>query len=174
MPAALLAANIQALVRTLANVEGNPDTLARQINRHLSRYTPSERFATSVFVVLSRDSGELTYVNAGHNPPIVTGSGSTTFLKATGMPLGLFTDAEYELGTGIIRPGGALLLFTDGLTDSIPGRNPEDRLRGALTDNPEVTLAMLQSLVDPRINEDDVTILLVKRTAGSAFSGPAT
>lgn len=170
MPAALLAANIQALVRSISNVQADPLALATQINKHLSRYTPSERFATAVFVVLSRDSGELTYVNAGHNPPIVSCSGSTTFLQVTGMPLGLFAGAEYELGTAIIRPDGALLLFTDGLTDSISGENPEDRLRDALADNSEGTLAALQSLVDPKFNQDDVTILLVKRVAGSVSS----
>ena len=100
MPAALLAANIQALVRSIANVEADPLALARQINKHLSRYTPSDRFATAVFIVLSRDSGELTYVNAGHNAPIVFGSGSTTLLEATGMPLGLFSEAEYEASYG--------------------------------------------------------------------------
>jgi hypothetical protein len=67
--AALLAANIQALVRSVASVESAPLTLARQINKHLSRYTPSDRFATAVFIVLSRDSGELMYVNAGHKRP---------------------------------------------------------------------------------------------------------
>jgi hypothetical protein len=80
IPAALLAANIQALVRSIASVESTPLALAKQINKHLSRYTPSDRFATAVFTVLSRDSGELTYVNAGHNAPIVFSSGSTTFL----------------------------------------------------------------------------------------------
>jgi Stage II sporulation protein E (SpoIIE) len=69
MAAALLAANIQALVRSIANVDANPLALAGQINKHLNRYTPSDRFATAVFLVLNRASGELTYVNAGHNPP---------------------------------------------------------------------------------------------------------
>jgi sigma-B regulation protein RsbU (phosphoserine phosphatase) len=168
MAAALLVANIQALVRSIAHVESDPLALARQINKHLSRYTPSDRFATAVFIVLSRDSGELTYVNAGHNAPIVFCVGSTTFLEATGMPLGLFTNAEYEARTAVIRPGGALLLFTDGLTDSIPGKNPEDRLRDALAKNSGRTMAKLKSLVDPKFNQDDVTILLVKRIAGSA------
>jgi|SRR5271157_570930 len=165
MPAALLAANIQALVRSMASADANPLTLARQINRHLSQYTPSDRFATAVFIALNRDSGELTYVNAGHNPPMVSGRGSTTTLEATGMPLGLFPEAVYEARTALLCPGGALLLFTDGLTDSIPGENAEARLRDALADRPGRTMSNLRSLVDAKFNDDDVTILLVKRDA---------
>jgi sigma-B regulation protein RsbU (phosphoserine phosphatase) len=170
MPAALLAANIQALVRSSANSEADPLALARQINRHLSRYTPSDRFATAVFIVLNRDSGELTYVNAGHNAPMVCGSGSAIALEATGMPLGLFPAAAYEARTALLPPGGSLLLFTDGLTDSIAGDNAENRLRDALADRSGRTMSILKSLVDPKFNEDDVTILLVKRQADAAQS----
>jgi serine phosphatase RsbU (regulator of sigma subunit) len=59
IPAALLAANIQALVRSFAIVDAEPLMSASQINKHLTRYTPSNRFAPAMFVVLSRDSGEL-------------------------------------------------------------------------------------------------------------------
>jgi len=171
MPAALLAANIQALVRSGASFEADPLALARQINRHLCRYTPSDRFATAVFIVLSRDSGELTYVNAGHNAPLVFGSGSAIALEATGMPLGLFPGAAYEARTTLLPPGGGLLVFTDGLTDSISGENAENRLRDALADSSGRTMSILKSLVDPELNEDDVTILLVKRDADAASSG---
>ena len=78
MAAALLAANIQALVRSLSTMAPDVPALASQINRHLFRYTPGNRFATAVFIVLDRDSGELVYVNAGHNPPIVWRAGQTT------------------------------------------------------------------------------------------------
>ena len=163
--AALLAANIQALVRSIASIESNPLALAKQINKHLSRYSPSDRFATAVFLVLSRDSGELTYVNAGHNAPILFSSGSTTFLEATGMPLGLFADAEFETRTAILSRGSTLLIFSDGLSDSIHGEHPENRLRDAVDDSAERTMTNLKSLIDPKFNEDDVTILLVKRVA---------
>jgi sigma-B regulation protein RsbU (phosphoserine phosphatase) len=163
--AALLAANIQALVRSIASVESTPLALAKQINKHLSRYTPSDRFATAVFIVLSRDSGELTYVNAGHNAPILFSSGSITLLEATGPPLGLFVDADYETRAAALGPGSTLLIFTDGLTDSIQGEHPENRLRNALAGSAERTMANLKSLVDMKFNEDDVTILLVKRIA---------
>jgi serine phosphatase RsbU (regulator of sigma subunit) len=166
MAAALLAANIQALVRSIVNVEAGPEALARQINKHLSRYTPSNRFATAVFIVLSRESGELVFVNAGHNAPIVCCDGSVTSLGATGMPMGLQSNAEYETGTASIPFGGSLLIFTDGLTDSIPGDDPEGRLRDAVADNPVKTMSNLRSLIDPRFSEDDVTILVIKRTEG--------
>ena len=63
---------------------------------------------------------------------------------------------------------GTLLVFTDGLTDSISGKNPESRLLEALADTPGRTMSNLKSLVDPKLNEDDVTILLVKREAEAA------
>ncbi len=167
MPAALLAANIQALVRSIAEAGANPLEMARQMNKHLSRYTPPDRFATAAFVQLDRNNGELTYVNAGHNAPVLFGLGSQKSLDATGLPLGLFSDAAYEAGTVLLPPGGALLLFTDGLTDSIPGEHAEDRLRDALADVSAETMPLLKSLVDPHFNEDDITILLVKRNAGA-------
>ncbi len=171
MPAALLAANIQALVRSIANIEADPLALARQINRHLCRYTPSDRFATAVFILLNRETGELTYVNAGHNAPLVFGSGSAIRLEATGMPLGLFPEAAYQARTVLLPPAGVLLVFTDGFTDSISGENAEKRLRDALADPSGKTMHLLKSLVDPHFNEDDVTILLVKRDVVAASHG---
>jgi sigma-B regulation protein RsbU (phosphoserine phosphatase) len=171
IPAALLAANIQALVRSIANLDADPLAMARQINRHLFRYSPSDRFATAVFIVLNRETGELTYVNAGHNAPIVFGSGSAIALEATGMPLGLFPDEAYETRQALLSPGGALLIFTDGFTDSISGENPEERVRDALADTSANTMQLLKSLVEPHFNKDDVTIMLVKRDADAAFHG---
>jgi hypothetical protein len=106
MPAALLAANIQALVRSLASVDADPLALARQINEHLNRYTPSNRFATAVFIVLRRDSGELTYVNAGHNAPLVFGGAATVSLEASGLPMGMMSGTRYRASTAVLPPGG--------------------------------------------------------------------
>ena len=167
MPAALLAANIQALVRSLSTITPDVAALASQINRHLFRYTPGNRFATAAFIVLDRNSGELLYVNAGHNPPIVWRAGQTNLLPATGTALGWFDDTTYGVGRMTIPPEGGLLIYTDGLPDSIPGDSPEDSLYRALDDDLARTMSNLKALVDPRFNEDDVTVLLVKRTAAS-------
>jgi serine phosphatase RsbU (regulator of sigma subunit) len=166
--AALLAANIQALVRSIASSDEAPLAFARQINQYLNRYAPNGRFATAVFLVLNRESGELTFVNAGHNAPVVSGHRSTTLLEATGMPLGLFADARYETGGTVFHGGDTLVLFTDGLTDSISSSNPERLLCEALVERSDTTMSNLKSLIDPAFNEDDVTILLLKRNASSA------
>ena len=164
--AALLAANIQALVRSLSAIAADVATLASQINRHLFRYTPGNRFATAAFILLDRESGELVYVNAGHNPPIVWSAGQTmTRLEPTGTALGWFDDTTYDVGRATMPPGGGLLIYTDGLPDSIPGNSPEDSLYVALDSDLTRTMANLKALVDPRFNEDDVTVLLLKRTA---------
>ncbi len=166
--AALLAANIQALVRTLSSVAPNPPALASEINRHLCRYTPGNRFATAVFIVLDRESGELVYVNAGHNPPIVWNGATTSFLAPTGTALGWFDEVSYGAGRATLSRDGGLLIYTDGLPDSIPGDRPEDALCRALDRDLPRTMSNLKALVDPRYNEDDVTMLLVKRMSAEA------
>ena len=123
-------------------------------------------------MVLSQDSGELLYVNAGHNAPILSCSGTMTFLEATGLPLGILAEAKYESRTAVIQPDGALLLFTDGLTDSIAAKNPEECLRDVLSDSSSSKMARLKSLVDPKLNDDDVTILLVGRRVRSNPASP--
>ena len=168
MPAALLAANIQALVRSISNVLSDPLALAIQVNHHLCRYTPPDRFATAVFALLSRDTGELTYVNAGQNPPILSSSGRITFLESTGIPLGLLPEAEFECRRVVIPPGGRLLFFTDGLPDAIGGQDPEERVCEIIADDSGSTMSRLKSLVNPRFNEDDITILMLTRVVGRA------
>jgi Stage II sporulation protein E (SpoIIE) len=58
-------------------------------------------------------------------------------------------------------------MFSDGLTDSIQAERSENRLR-AFEQSAQQTMANLKSLIDPKLNEDDVTMLLVKRFAGSS------
>lgn len=110
-------------------------------------------------------------MNAGHNAPIHFASGSTILLEATGTPLGLFPDAKYEIGATALHPGDTLLLYTDGLTDSISGTDPEGRLREALAERSETTMSNLKRLINPRFNEDDVTILVLKRDANVSSRG---
>jgi len=163
MAAALLSASVQALVRNIANAHGDPLTLAQQINQHLNLYSPSDCFATAVFVLLDRDSGKLTYVNAGHDFPLVVNSASAVPLPATGVPLGLFANAEYTTQSATLNPGGTLVLFTDGLVDSVPGTSLQERLQDIVTSDSGNAVEGIKSLIDAKFNQDDVTFLLVRR-----------
>ena len=171
--AALLSANIQALVRSISGARTEPLVLAKLINQHLCRHTPPGFFATGVFLVLNRDSGELSYVNAGHNAPIIFGDGVIKHLEATGLPLGLFSDAKYDARTAPFVPGDSLLLFTDGLTDSIASDNPELRVQGVLERGTNVKKGMLnlRCLIEPKLNRDDVTIVLLARLPFPSAAG---
>ncbi len=65
----------------------------------------------------------------------------------------------------MLEPGGALLLFTDGLPDSIRGDDPEARIRDAISATGAApTIASLAKLVDRRLNADDITMVLVRRS----------
>jgi hypothetical protein len=125
-------------------------------------YTPMERYATAAFILLHRATGEVTYVNAGHNPPIIAGSASLQ-LEATGVPLGLFPNATYEARTAALPPGGTLLAYTDGLTDAIGGEAPERQVREAILGTPGETLERLTKLIQPSLATDDVTLVVVRR-----------
>ena len=163
MPAALLAANVQALVRSTANVGADPAALARHINRHLSRYTPDDRFVTAVFIVLSHESGALTYVNAGHNAPMVSGTGAIVPLDATGMPLGLFAEADYEVRTAQNRSRRCAPDLYGRLARFDWADTPEKPIAEALAGGKASTVARFTALIDDRLSTDDVTIVLLKR-----------
>ena len=163
MSAALLAANVQALVRSIAVRDPRPLTLATEINRHLNTYSPDDRFVTAVFAVLHPGTGLLTYVNAGHNAPFVASGRSVTSLAPSGVPLGLFPGASYESATAVLDRDAVLLLYTDGLPDSIRADDPDARIRDVARAGSAVALSSLTALVDRRLNADDITIVLVKR-----------
>lgn len=167
MSAALLAANIQALVRSRAASAIDLVDVAQQINAHVHAYTPTERYATAVFVLLENATGDVIYVNAGHNAPMIAGPGASAQLRATGVPLGLFPESSYSARSEQLPPGGSLLLYTDGLTDAIEGDAPEEAVRAAMRGTPEAMLGSLKKLIQTRLSADDVTLVVVQR-GGSA------
>ncbi|MCW2600080.1 MAG: serine phosphatase [Frankiales bacterium] len=103
-------------------------------NSYLMRQDWEEGFATAVHLTVDLESGEYTLGSAGH-PPVAhfdAGSGRWGLDQAHGPALGLLADAQYSSTTGVLRPGDALLLYTDGLVE-VPGRDLEvgiDKLLG--------------------------------------------
>jgi len=118
MPAALLMALLQGSLRTLVSAGLRGAELMASLNAHLCANIPSNRLITLVYAELDPATGQLRYVNAGHNPPLVLRrAGGRESLDSTGRPLGLLPGGGYEERRVTLGAGDALLLFTDGVVD---------------------------------------------------------
>jgi hypothetical protein len=112
-----------------------PDRFLAEANRYLLRQDWPEGFATAVHVTLDLSTGEYTLESAGHPPAVhfEAGSGHWRVSRVEGPLLGVLPDVSYAPGRGVLAPGDALLLYTDGLVE-VPGRDIDvglDRLLGA-------------------------------------------
>jgi len=176
IPAAMLMATFQASLRTLAS---SPVGLA-QVVADLNRYACSNsqggaRFTTAFLAELDPATGELTYVNAGHNVPILRRkSGAVERPEVGGIPIGVLADAAYQVGTAQLESGDWLVIFTDGVVEAMNATGEEydePRLvrvvdRGSGSAPAELLrslLAELDAFVGNTPQHDDMTCLLLKR-----------
>ena len=120
MPAALYMTLIRTLIRaTLYEVDSPTDVLAR-VNDVLEAETEQGMFVTLFYGVLSLESGQLVYTNAGHNPPywLHRRSGDLEPLLKSGMALGVLAGSQVEERSITLEPGDYLILYTDGVTEA--------------------------------------------------------
>lgn len=175
VPAAMLMATIQASLRTLCTTPGPLDELAARMNRYAcSNSQNGRRFTTAFLAEYEPATRTLTYVNAGHNPPLLRRrSGIMERLEAGGLPLGVMENIAYENGAVTIESGDLLAIFTDGVIEAentltqeygearllnllqIYAAAPADTvLHGILFD--------IDRFVGTAPQHDDVTLLIVK------------
>jgi len=178
MPASLLMSSLQARVQVLFEEPTNLAALVTRLNRIISSNCPSNRFITFFIGVLDPKTGELTYVNAGHNPPLVAhADGSVDKLEGTGLILGILPMATYQQAVCHMDPGDALLMFSDGVTEPVrPDSDEEfgeDRLAGVLAGLRNKTAESIIKDINEQLVEftagcplpDDVTLVVAKRLA---------
>ena len=175
VPAALLMATLQASLRTIAG-EGVPVAeLVTRLNRYASAYSlDGRRFTTAVLAEYEPASRRLTYVNAGHNAPILRReNGAIEKLEAGGLPLGIKVDAAYQTASLELRPGDALILFTDGVVEAFNESGEEfgnerwlATIRGLPDWNGHLSLKYLMERVDQFVGAtrqaDDITCLVFR------------
>lgn len=118
-PASLLMALVVAMLRVLADEGLEPPELLERLNVQVARHAPRSRFVTMVLGVYDPDTGALTYVNAGQNPPMLRrASGTYERLTEGGIALGMFENATYTSGQVTLGAGDVLVLFSDGITEA--------------------------------------------------------
>jgi sigma-B regulation protein RsbU (phosphoserine phosphatase) len=122
-PAALLMALLLAMLRTLVDEGFDGATLMARLNVQIAKHAPRSRFVTLFLATLNPATGELVYVNAGQNPPLLRRANrSYEPLRQGGIALGMFEQAEYEEGRTILGNGDVLVMYSDGVTEA---ENPE-------------------------------------------------
>jgi serine phosphatase RsbU (regulator of sigma subunit) len=176
VPAALFMALTRTLVRAVVYDTASPADALRRVNALIIPDNQQEMFVTAVYGVLSLDSGEFRYANAGHNPPILAcrDENRIEFLRRTGAALGVIEDLPMEDRTITLGPGHCLLLYTDGLTEAFSIQNEpygEERLTrlvenvnaGSVRDLLDAIDASVTGFTDPLPLADDMTMLAVRR-----------
>jgi sigma-B regulation protein RsbU (phosphoserine phosphatase) len=175
IPAALLMATLQASLRTIAGEGGSLKDLVTRLNRYASAHSlDGRRFTTAVLSEYDPATRRLVYVNAGHNPPILRHlNGALEKLEVGGLPLGIQTDAVYDTAAVDLRPGDALIFYTDGVVEAFDEKGELfgderwlDAIRALPDWNAQESLQFLMKRVDDFVGltrqSDDITCLVFR------------
>jgi serine phosphatase RsbU (regulator of sigma subunit) len=178
-------AEIKGMMSILVDVYHSPARLLTELNRLLYASFEKNLFTTMIYGVLDVQAGTFTFVRAGHNSLLfIPAQGRETMLTPPGIGLGLdsgdlFADKLKE-STVRLHPGDKLLLFTDGITESMNASKAEFgemRLLHIVNQNSGVSatelrekiFAEIQLFVDGASQHDDLTMIIIDtQAAGSS------
>ena len=179
IPASLLMASLRAYLRGAQTIHHQADLteVMRNLNGLVYESSAANRYATFFYGELDLTSRALTYVNAGHNPPMLfhkTGDGVQVARLETGGPvIGLIEGCVYQQATVTLATGDVLVAYTDGISEAMNAANDEwgeERFMDAILPNramPASTLIdRLMTSADAFVagapQHDDMTLLVVK------------
>ncbi|HMG03456.1 MAG TPA: SpoIIE family protein phosphatase [Edaphobacter sp.] len=124
--AALLMASLRASLRSAAQLQvGDLAALMGHVNRLVYDSSTANRYATFFYAEFDPRTRMLTYVNAGHNPPMILRGRATIALEATGMVIGLLPEVPYTEANVSLQPGDVLIAFTDGISEAMNAAEDE-------------------------------------------------
>jgi len=177
VPASLVMAETITLMRLASQQKGiTPAEILRQVNLALSTGNENGMFVTLFIGILDLKTGELSFSNAGHNPPLILGAnGNSRFVTLPdGLVLGVMPEAEYRDDTVCLEPGDMIVTYTDGVTEAM---NPDRKLyseahlretvatlagRGVRDTVAEI-VASVRAHAAGAAQSDDITVLAVSR-----------
>jgi len=183
MPAALLMSTVQATLRSLTVKNGSHvpadqelSSIVTKLNRLLFNTTNGEHYVTFFYATFDETTQRLTYVNAGHNPPLyLQARAGSEFQQLTsgGLVAGAFEFAAYEQDTVQMKPNDLLFLYTDGLSEAL-NRDGEEfgagRIMETLKSIATLSVDQIRDEVVHRVKDwcsgmslyDDLTFVVMK------------
>jgi serine phosphatase RsbU (regulator of sigma subunit)/anti-sigma regulatory factor (Ser/Thr protein kinase) len=180
VPAAMMMAATRSVLRASAQRLFEPGKVLERLNDLLCPDMPERMFVTCLYGVLDPESGCLRFANAGHDLPYVKTADGVGELRARGMPLGLMPGMRYEEKEATLEPGDSVLLHSDGVVEAHDPHRAMfgfPRLKETMADAPggrqliDRVLRELESFTGPGADqEDDITMVTLKRSAGSAHA----
>jgi serine phosphatase RsbU (regulator of sigma subunit) len=190
LPAALLMANLQEILRSEAMGRNQPiQTIVGNLNRLMCISTKPPMYATLFYGQYDDSSRVLTFVNAGHNPPLLlryrpaTGTEAVSSAEPDSCPmerlaeggtvLGVFPDAVCQSGAARLDPGDLLVLYTDGISEAVNDREEEfgdQRLVEVLIRHRGLSAAVILARVFDEVGrfmngaqpKDDMTLAVIR------------
>ncbi len=181
--AALLMSSLHAAVHAQSGSHDSLVSTISAVNRYLADNIPANRFVTLFYAELDPESGALSFLNAGHNPPLIVHSaGTVEQLASGGLPLGIKPDAEYREGRTQLQPGDVLVVYSDGVTEAVSPTGEEfgaTRLYEVVARNVEASAAGIRDRIESSLTKfaqgtsaaDDITLVIVKRQAEARRAG---
>jgi sigma-B regulation protein RsbU (phosphoserine phosphatase) len=175
MPAALMVSTLHSALRLLFDQTGFGPTLLERLNRHILESSASNKFITLLLAQLDPGTGDLLYLNAGHNPGLLLRQGGEVVeLSSSGLPLGLLPGSRFQARSLIVGPGDLLCLYTDGITEAESPQEEEfgmARLLALLREHRELPLPQLLAAIQDATGSfsqglpqgDDQTLVLLRR-----------
>lgn len=175
VPAALFMVIAKTLIKNHAQNGESPADIFTNVNAQLCESNKEGMFVTAWLGILTLSTGELKYVNAGHNPPLIRrrDGGYGYFKTRPGFVLAGMEGIKYRQGETVLEKGESLFLYTDGVTEATNGSDQlygEDRLLEMLNANADVQptellpviRADIDKFVDGAPQFDDITMLSLK------------
>jgi sigma-B regulation protein RsbU (phosphoserine phosphatase) len=173
--AALLMSSLHAAIHAQVTARTSLHQMVKSVNQYLADNTPTNRFVTLFIAELDPETGNLNYINAGHNPPIMgRADGRVEELESGGFPLGILPTAEYEVGRVQLHSGDSLVIYSDGVSEANNLAGDEfgmERLTQVISRNIKASAAGMRDKVESALSaftqtapaNDDITLVIVKR-----------
>lgn len=174
VPAALLMANIQAFLKSICKMNLSLDASTNLLNDLVAENTTMGSFITFFWGILDNQNKQLTYVNAGHNPPLLIRDNKIIKLKKGGMILGVMqTMIPYVSETIQLFENDSIILFTDGITEAMNLKWEEfsdERLESLALQHSYLNASDLLSVIRKNVEDftlsaeqsDDITSMVIK------------